>query len=109
MKADTIEEINGCLNCTKEKCDNCLNDYAKRVGKRGRNIIDLAGQRFGSWTVIKLGKTPPNRKGAYWLCLCDCGTEAVVNGSALRRGKSTGCNWCRGLRKKKGAEINGAY
>lgn len=25
---DTLEEIQGCLNCTKEKCTNCL-EYKK--------------------------------------------------------------------------------
>ena len=52
--------------------------------------IDLTGQRFGRWTVLKYDE---NKKGgtAYWICKCDCGTERSVCGSSLRNGASTSC------------------
>jgi hypothetical protein len=51
-------------------------------------LIDLTGQRFGSWTVLSKDKTT---SGANWLCRCDCGTERVVNGYSLRNGTSISC------------------
>ena len=48
-------------------------------------IVDLTGQRFGSWTVIAQGP-------AYsWLCQCDCGTQRNVQSKNLKNGKSTSC------------------
>lgn len=54
------------------------------------NMKDIAGMRFGKWTVIQLaGK---NKYGAYmWTCRCDCGVVRDVQGSTLRRGNSTSC------------------
>lgn len=41
------------------------------------------GQRFGRLTTVKVvGK---NKKGAVWLCKCDCGNEAKVNAYNLGR------------------------
>ena len=58
-----------------------------------RKLIDLTGQRFGRWTVLRRagnygdyildGHTSPT-----WLCRCDCGAEGVVTGNNLRMGKS---------------------
>jgi hypothetical protein len=96
--SDTKEQIDACLNCTKEKCDNCLCGIKKRGRSAKERFIDITGQRFGSWTAIK--RVKPNTLPVYWLCRCDCGTEAMIIGSALRRGKSTGCIKCRELRKK---------
>ena len=52
-------------------------------------MIDLAGKRFGSWTVlVKGGHSGPHRA---WLCRCDCGAEREVRGANLRTGASTNC------------------
>lgn len=60
-------------------------------------IIDLTGQRFGLWTVIKQdGNT--NGGAALWLCACDCGASRSVVGRDLRVGKSTNCG-CEGARR----------
>lgn len=58
----------------------------------GGRLIDIAGCRFGKWTVVaashrKHGKT-------FWTCRCDCGVVAVVNGRHLRGGESTQCRGC---------------
>lgn len=100
MHEDTQEQINKCLNCTKEECDNCT--PKKKPTRSSARRIDLTGQRFGSWTVIK----PATREcgtatNAHWLCRCDCGTESVVSGKSLRIGGSTGCFYCRFSRRKK--------
>ncbi len=55
-------------------------------------FIDLTGQRFGRFVVIKQTKKDKfgNRR---WLCLCDCGKEKIVLVAHLRSGatKSCGC------------------
>jgi len=52
-------------------------------------LINLAGQRFGRWTVLRRQDGP--KLGASWLCRCDCGNEAVVYGQPLREGQSQSC------------------
>ena len=56
--------------------------------------IDLTGQPFGRYTVIReCGRTKDGK--VLWLCKCDCGREKVVRGSSLTRRKnptvSCGC------------------
>ena len=49
-----------------------------------------AGKRFGRWTVIeRAGST--KQYAALWKCVCDCGTERLVRGTALKNGKSVSC------------------
>jgi hypothetical protein len=57
-------------------------------------IINLVGRRFGRLKVQALSATRPHRSTrAYWLCLCDCGKQAIVSSVKLRNGwtKSCGC------------------
>ena len=56
-------------------------------------FIDLTGQRFGSWTVLRLSQRIDNRSRC-WLCRCDCGTERDVRTFSLRNGQSTSCGEC---------------
>jgi hypothetical protein len=58
-------------------------------------FIDLAGRRFGRWTVLALH--PRRDVNVRWLCECDCGTVRPVLGGSLRGGRSTscGCAWRR--------------
>jgi hypothetical protein len=64
-----------------------------------RRLIDLIGMRFGRWTILALHPERYRSSGHHclvrWLCRCDCGTERVVIGSNLYRGKSTSCGKCR--------------
>lgn len=53
-------------------------------------LIDLAGRRFGMWTVLRQS-TRRDRRGAIWVCRCDCGTERDVRAFSLRRGESLSC------------------
>lgn len=52
--------------------------------------IDLTGQRFGKWTVLRSGE---NDKwgGRRWLCECDCGTVKEVADKSLKIGRSSSC------------------
>lgn len=49
------------------------------------NRIDLAGKRFGRWTVCAYAG---DKK---WSCICDCGIRRVVFGSTLRQGETKSC------------------
>lgn len=53
-------------------------------------LKDLTGQIFGRWTVSSRSNNDINGQ-AHWLCRCDCGVEARVNGTNLRTGKSVSC------------------
>jgi hypothetical protein len=56
---------------------------------------DFTGRRYGLWTVLAFALS---RRGAsHWACRCDCGTERVVWGAALKRGGTTGCGCTRVL------------
>jgi len=60
------------------------------------NFIDLTGQRFFRWVVLKFDckiKTKGGYEKLKWLCKCDCGNIVSVVGQNLKRGisKSCGC------------------
>lgn len=57
-------------------------------------LIDMAGQRIGAWLVLEHAGFD-RHKQAWWLCRCDCGTEAKVTGGRLRRGDSKSCGCTR--------------
>lgn len=57
------------------------------VGK----LIDLTGERYGRWTVVRRAEKKCGRDTTYWLCKCDCGAERIVSGATLRRGESKSC------------------
>jgi len=54
---------------------------------------DLSGQEFGNWTVLERDQN--HHRHNMWLCICGCGTEATVNGSDLRNGKTKSCGCLR--------------
>jgi hypothetical protein len=53
-------------------------------------LIDITGQKFGRWTVLRRNETKPYRKST-WLCKCECGKEVTVRGTNLRHGTSSSC------------------
>lgn len=58
------------------------------------NRMDLTGQIFTRLKVIKEVEKPAHLKtngGRYWLCKCDCSTEAIVYQGRLRDGTSKSC------------------
>lgn len=52
-------------------------------------LTEMAGQRYGMWTVKHYVET--RKKKALWECVCDCGTTRNVAGSSLRSGVSRSC------------------
>lgn len=53
------------------------------------HLIDLSGQRFGRWTVIR--RASRSGSAAWWLCKCDCGLVGEVRGDSLRHGNTRSC------------------
>lgn len=62
----------------------------KLVGKRTRKPrVDIAGQVFGRLTAVRWAGN------SRWVCLCECGKEAVILTANLRRGNSKSCGCSR--------------
>ena len=59
-------------------------------------LMDIAGDRFGQWTVLMRDPDAPVGHGtqARWLCVCDCGSKQSVKSADLRGGKSRRCQGC---------------
>ena len=55
-----------------------------------KNFIDLTGQKFGRWTVLKRGENTKSGQ-ARWVCKCKCGTIKLVISQSLRNGMSPSC------------------
>jgi hypothetical protein len=61
----------------------------KRTGRpTGRPRVDITGQRFGRLVVVSYSHSTP--KSTKWLCLCDCGTQKVIDRGALGRPRGSG-------------------
>lgn len=58
-----------------------------QTGKSPKGRIDLTDRTFGEWRVLEYAG---NKK---WLCECSCGRCQIVDGYALRSGKSTKCKY----------------
>jgi hypothetical protein len=54
-------------------------------------VAELTGQTFGLLAVLERAENRSRSAQAYWLCLCACGQETIVNGSNLRRGRTSSC------------------
>lgn len=57
--------------------------------------IDLSGQRFGTWTVLRFDGVRGERRRGWWACRCDCGHEKPIRGDSLLGGRSNGCMSCK--------------
>lgn len=55
--------------------------------------LELIGRKFNRLLVVSSSSERNPQGLVLWNCLCDCGTEKLVSGSALKRGriKSCGC------------------
>lgn len=55
-------------------------------------IVDESGNTYGRLSVVDYAG--PNH-GASWLCECECGNMAIINGSDLRSGRVNSCGCLR--------------
>ena len=65
-----------------------------------KRMIDITGQRFGRYTVIKFVNVDDGGN-ARWECKCDCGNVRTVLGTCLRNGTSVSCGCYRKERASK--------
>lgn len=74
----------------------------RRELSSSRALKDITGERFGRLTVVAQAEDSALRRRAQWLCICDCGTGVVVDGTSLRTGytQSCGCINSDELRKR---------
>lgn len=61
-----------------------------------KELVDLSGQKFNKLTVVSLFE----RKRKKWNCVCDCGTESVVEEKNLKSGNVKSCGCTRILKIK---------
>jgi hypothetical protein len=66
----------------------------------------MGGKRFGSLVVLRHAGSSP-RGGATWLCHCDCGSQAVIRGSDIRRGNTRSCGCRQGKSAKTYQDLRG--
>lgn len=60
-------------------------------------LIDLTGQNFNNWTVIRKSYSKPkNQNRTYWICECKCGKIKSVYANSLKSGKSKSCGCIKG-------------
>ena len=53
---------------------------------------DLSGRKFGKLTVQKLEtESTKERRGRFWICLCECGTTIICPTCSLTSHKTTSC------------------
>ena len=56
--------------------------------------LNLAGKRFGKWTVVGDVGERSKSGDVKWLCQCECGNQSLVTTYKLRSGRSSGCKTC---------------
>ena len=69
--------------------------------RKGSNIKDISGQKFGLLTVIQWAGESAEDRRAMWLCKCECGNETTINSHLLLSGHVTSC----GCKKESLGEI----
>lgn len=73
-----------------------------------RTYKDETGKTYGKLTVLARAGT--SRDGLYtWLCQCECGGQAIVSGSSLRRGITRSCGCLRRKTKRSKDETGNTY
>jgi hypothetical protein len=78
----------------------CLSDEVNAKKRRARSdALSVAGQRIGDWQVLEEAKTI-HGQGIFYRCRCACGTESLVSGSQLRKGRSKGCGCAKNERSR---------
>lgn len=89
-----------CGNKTIVPASQLFNGHTKSCGcyseevKRLNNLIDLTGQTFGYWKVLKRDTSTPKKGGARFICECQgCKEHTIksVPSQYLRNGDSVSC------------------
>lgn len=67
---------------------------SRRDSLKNKNVIDLTGQKFSTWTVLSRHGETKHRE-VLWLASCICGNTRVFRGRALRSGVGLKCSNCK--------------
>jgi hypothetical protein len=70
-------------NSMAKKGEKCSKTWERR------KPLDITGEKFGEWTVIK--RIGLKSHTTYWLCSCSCGNKKEVQLGTLRNGFSKSC------------------
>jgi hypothetical protein len=54
-------------------------------------LVDITGQQFGRWVVLKLHPKRGFNWQTRWICRCECGETKIVVGATLKNGTSRSC------------------
>jgi len=70
--------------------------YTNSCGCLHREVVrkfnDLSGQKFGKLTVIeRFYDEEKYKRRIMYRCVCECGTETIVDGNSLKRGVTKSC------------------
>ena len=80
----------------------CGCERDEKTSKRTEaRVEDLTGKRFGMWTVLQRDPliSTTSKRGARWICKCDCGKIKSVLGYSLKNGSSVSCGCENGKTK----------
>lgn len=67
-------------------------------------MLELAGERFGLLTVLKLAEV---KKGSsHWECQCECGNRTIVKGVHLVNGNTKSCGCLKKTAAQKAGQAN---
>jgi len=86
-----------CDNYSVTSGTSLINGKTKSCGCYGAEqrlksrLIDITGQTFGKWTVLK--RVASHNRKTFYLCKCQCEreTEKEISGRSLKEGKSLSC------------------
>ncbi len=89
-KCGNIRRVRGnsLISGGSSKCNVC-----QLIQCRESNFVDLAGQIFDSWTIVKFSHFTKN--GANWVCSCKCGHVETISSVSLRRNRNKKCKSCQ--------------
>ena len=71
------------------------------------NFQDITGQRFGRLLVLRQSERTASSRHIRWTCRCDCGSEAEIVGTDLRRGRVQSCGCLRADRTREVVATHG--
>jgi len=75
---------------------------------RGITTVFSYGTRFGRLAVVRLAERMLWRnKNSHWVCVCDCGTEKIINQSDLKSGNVNSCGCYKADKNKARLSIHG--